>query len=584
MNDAPRPNIAGLTWRFLKRARPHTGRILLTLLVVVLACGAKAMQTWLIKPVIDELPLGGRGRWNLPLIAALAIGCSAAMFLFGFLRDYLTNTLTSRLIADLRNDIVRHLSYLPLRFFHNRKAGDLISRVSNDVTVAESAANFYFDHAIVHPIMMLWAAGIIFYANWKLALGAIVFFPLYIVPLIILGRRMRRARKRSLEHLGDMTGTMVQTFGGIKVVKAFNMESAQVAEFENHNAGYFEKLCAAVRRKALSENLAHLFVGVAIAVMLVGGGFLLAKNMMTPGDMAIFGVGIAMITTAVRELSKSYNRLLDASAGCERVFELLDQKRETEHEIGDELDGLGRGVEFDRVTFAYDTEPVLRDVSLRVVPGEVVALVGPTGSGKTTLTDLLCRFYDPTGGSIFIDGRDLRTLKRSSLLKRVAVVAQEPFLFNTTIAENIGYGKPGATAAEVQAAAAIADIHDFIAGLEHGYDQVVGERGAKLSGGQRQRIAIARAVLKDPDILILDEATSSLDAESEKSVQNALDRLIGGGKKRITFVIAHRLSTVRNADRIVVLKDGRVAEMGTHAELVELDGVYAGLYRTQFAA
>ncbi len=653
--EAPPPearaNVWALTWRFLKRGRPYAGRIFITIIVIFIASGAKTLQTWLIKPVIDglrddkqepeqraeqlrarlkltepqtvqvrelyaaegkageDLDKGGREKiravltdeqrvefeklapkpieWkeHLGLIAAVAIGLSVLMFLFGYLRDALTNWLTSRVIADLRNDIVRHLSYLPLRFFHDRKSGDLISRVSNDVTLTEAAANFYFDDAIVHPVMIIWAVGIIFTANPTLAVAALVFFPFYVLPLAWIGRKMRRARKRSMEHLGDMTGTMVQTFGGIKVVKAFNMEPAQNAEFRGHNESYFQKLMAAIRRKALSENLAHLFIGIAIAVMLVGGGFLLARKVMSPGDMAIFGIGIAIINTSIRELSKSYNRLLDASTGCERVFELLDQKKETEHDDGAELAELGRGVDFERVTFAYDTEPVLRDVSLRVVPGEVVALVGPTGSGKTTLCDLLCRFYDPTGGSIFIDGRDLRTLKRSSLLKHVAVVAQDTFLFNTTIAENILYGKPGASQDEIENAAKIANIHDFIITLQNGYLNVVGERGAKLSGGQRQRLAIARAVLKNPDILILDEATSALDAESEKLVQDAIDKLIhSSAKKRITFVIAHRLSTVRDADRIVVLKEGRIVEMGTHDELVERNGVYAGLYRTQFAA
>jgi subfamily B ATP-binding cassette protein MsbA len=392
---------------------------------------------------------------------------------------------------------------------------------------------------------------------------------------------MRKARKKSLEHMGDMTGTMIQTFGGIKVVKAFNMEAAQAAEFRRHNENFFRKLMAALRRKALGENISQLFMGLAAAVLLVGGYKLLAERAMTAGDMAVFGLAIAVINSSVRELSKSYNRLLEASAGCERFFELLDQPRDTEHEAGEELPADGKGVEYRGVTFAYDGTPVLRDVSLRAAPGEMVAVVGRTGAGKTTLLDLLCRFYDPQAGEIVVHGVDLRKVKRSSLLARLAVVTQEPFLFNTSIGENIRYGRRDASPAEVEAAAKAAHIHDFVAGLEKGYDTPVGERGAKLSGGQRQRVTIARAILRNPSILILDEATSALDAESEQAVQAALDNLIHSGR-RITFVIAHRLSTVKRADRIVVLDAGGVAEEGTHDELLARNGVYASLYRTQF--
>jgi subfamily B ATP-binding cassette protein MsbA len=649
-------NIWAVTWRFLRRGRPYLPRILLTILIVLIASGAKTVQGFLVKPVIDlaakpsegalppdrqaerlrealrltdeqaaevrailerqdgdlrsvldegqkrayeEHRSGGRradgkggvvsawvrdlfkpSRWNLGLIAALAIGLSGVMFVFGYLRDYMTNWLTNRVVADLRDDVAEHLAYLPLRYHYDRRSGDLVSRTTNDVNVSESATNFYFDDAIVHPIMITWAMGAAFYTNWKLALGALVLFPFYALVLARLGRKMRRARKKSLEHLGDMTGTMIQTFGGIKVVKAFNTEAAQVEEFRAHNESFFRKLMTSIRRKALGENISQLFMGLAIAVLLVGGYALLEKRAMTPGDMAFFGLAIAMINSSVRELSKSYNRLVEASTGCERVFEILDQPRETEHESGEELPRV-EGLEFRDVSFAYDGTWVLQGVSFSARPGQVIAVVGRSGAGKTTLVDLLCRFYDPQKGHVAVNGRDLRRVRRSSLLSRVAVVTQETFLFNTTIAENIRYGRKGASAPEVEAAAKAAHIHDFIAGLEAGYDTRVGERGAKLSGGQRQRIAIARAVLRDPDLLILDEATSALDSESEQAVQAALQNLIRADH-RITFVIAHRLSTVRNADRILVLDEGRLVEEGTHEALLARGGVYAALHRTQF--
>jgi ABC-type multidrug transport system fused ATPase/permease subunit len=380
-----------------------------------------------------------------------------------------------------------------------------------------------------------------------------------------------------------MTGTMIQTFSGIKVVKAFNMESAQADEFTVHNENYFKRFMRAIARKATSENTSQIFVGILVTVLLVGGFDMLKKGTMTAGQMATLGMAVAIIYGGVRELAKSYNRLLEASAGCERVFELLDQPRETEHETGTDLPAEGNGVEYRNVSFSYTDTPVLRNISFQARPGEIVAVVGKTGSGKTTLLDLLCRFYDPKEGSIVVNGVDLKGVKRSSLLSRIAVVTQDPFLFNTTIAENIRYAKRDATDEQVVAAAKAAHIHDFIETMPQKYATPAGERGTKLSGGQRQRVTIARAILRDPSILILDEATSSLDAESEKAVQAALNTLIHSAK-RITFVIAHRLSTIRNADRILVLDEGRVVQDGKHGELVDQPGIYSGLYATQFSA
>ncbi len=594
-------NIWGITWRFLRRGRPYLPRIVLAILVVVVASGAKTIQAWIVTPVIDnhirpEAAKSAEAReegsvkgwlrrvarpadWDLRFVATIAIVLSVTMFAFGYLRDYLTNWLTNRVVADLRNDTAEHLAYLPLRFHYDRKSGDLISRTTNDVTVASSATNFYFDDVIVHPIMIAWALAAAFWTNWKLALGALVFFPVYVFVLGRLGRRMRKARKRSLEHLGDMTQTMIQTFGGIKVVKAFNTEADQVREFRRHNENYFRRLMSALRRKALGENMNQLFMGLAMAVVLVVGGVLLQADRLTAGQLAFFGLAIAMINSSVRELSKSYNRLVEASTGCERVFELMDQPRETEHDGGEDLARVG-SVELRGVSFAYDGVPVLRDVSLSARPGEVIAVVGRSGAGKTTLVDLVCRFYDPQAGGVFVGGADLRKVRRASLLSRAAVVTQETFLFNATVGENIRYGRRSAAPAEVEAAARAAYIHDFIAALEKGYETPVGERGAKLSGGQRQRIAIARAILRDPDLLILDEATSALDAESEQAVQKALENLLRS-EHRITFVIAHRLSTIRNADRILVLDEGRVVEEGKHEDLLARGGIYAQLYRSQ---
>jgi subfamily B ATP-binding cassette protein MsbA len=608
---APQANIWKLTWRFLGMGRPYALRIGLTIGVCLIASAAKAGQAFILKPVIDTAkkavekpkecptcgaleaveapPPGGSvwqrvkdvKSWDVRMIAVVAIVTSVLMFVFGWLKDFLTNWLTNRIVADLRNKVAEHLPFLPLRYHYDRKSGDLVSRVTNDVALTENVSNFYFDDMIVQPIMILGALVLIVLTNWQLAAVAVVFFGIYALLLGRVGRAMRKARKRSLESLGDMTGTMLQTFGGIKVVKAFNMEGAQAAEFRAHNDSFFKNFMKVIRRKALGENLSQLLAGLMVAGLLVFGFQMLSQGRMTAGEMAVLGMAVAIINSSVKETSKSYNRLVDSSAACERVFELLDQPRETEHDDGAALPAGPGGVEYRDVTFGYDGAPVLRNVSFRASPGEVVALVGRTGAGKTTLLDLLCRFYDPREGQVVVNGVDLRGVRRSSLLSHIAVVTQDPFLFNTTIGENIRHGRPGASTEDVVAAAKAAYIHDFIAGLPKGYDTVVGDRGAKLSGGQRQRITLARAILRNPAILILDEATSALDAESEKAVQAALDHLMRA-KGRITFVIAHRLSTVKNADRILVVDDGRIAEQGSHDSLVGRGGVYASLYATQF--
>jgi subfamily B ATP-binding cassette protein MsbA len=606
MTEAALPARPPRTWalvaRFFAFGKPYAGRILLTILVCLVASGAKALQAFIAKPLIEnarnvgEPPkeevkkdggswirnLRDTSTWNVTFMASLAVGTSVLMFAFGWLRDVMTTWLRARVVADLRNRVAEHLAHVPLRYHYDRRSGDLVSRATNDVAAVEPAAHFLFGDMIEQPVMIVCALGLIFYSNWVLALVAGTFFLLYGLLLARMARAMRKARKSSMEHLGDMTGSMLQTFGGIKVVKAFNMEAAQAEEVRQHNENYFRKFMSAVRRKAFSENLAQIFVGISVAVLLVGGFQLLSKGIMTTGDMAAMGLAVAMINSSVKEASKSYNRLIEASASCERIFELLDQPRETEHEGGKPIPAEGPGVEYRGVTFAYDGSPVLRDVSFKAVPGDVVAVVGRTGAGKTTLLDLLCRFYDPQEGAVLVNGVDLKEASRRSLLSRIAVVTQEAFLFNTSVGENIRYGKRDAALAEVEAAAKAAYIHDFIAGLPKGYDTPVGERGAKVSGGQRQRLTIARAILRNPSILILDEATSALDAESEKAVQAALDNLIRSDT-RITFVIAHRLSTIKNAKRILVLDAGKVVEEGPHEALLAREGVYAQLYRSQFS-
>ena len=593
-----------LIGRLFLRAKRHAWWTLLTMACMAVYSAIFSGRMYILKPLFDNVLLeqaidearsakeATGQRWDKLLeILYFVAALTPFLVLFDYLQEYLFRLTTMKIIVDFRNQIMAHLVRLSMRFFGSRQTGDLISRLSNDVNVTQAALEFLFGDIVLQTFMLIGALGVAVYMSWQLSLIVFVGFPLFIWPLVVLGKRIRKSRRHSLQKLGDLTQSMHQMFSGIRIVKSFEMEAEEVKAFEERNDDFFRQSMKVARTKALAASVMQLLEAFIMLAIFVVGGFYVVKarpdHGISTGDFITFMVACISMNRPLKVLGKAYGSLQEAIAACERVFELMDTPPEIE-DAPDAVDlpRIERGVRFEKVSFAYETEPVLRDIDLEARPGQIVALVGPSGGGKSTLCDLLCRFYDPQAGAIALDDTDLRRIRRKSLLSHIAVVSQETFLFHSTVAENIRYGKRDATDEEVAEAARAANIHDFVASLPEGYRTVVGERGARLSGGQRQRIAIARAILKDPALLLLDEATSALDTENERLVQEALNRLMIAPTRsrqgRITFVIAHRLSTVQRADRIVVLDAGRIVERGTHDELLGLGGLYERLYRLQF--
>ncbi|MCK4271196.1 ABC transporter ATP-binding protein [bacterium] len=502
--------------------------------------------------------------------------------LFFYLQAYFMAFLKQGIVKDVRDALFRHLQSLSLHYFHGRRTGQLISRVTNDTVALQDTINVSFSTLIRDPLLILVYLTIVILINWKLTLVVLAVLPFSLLVISKIGRKLRKYSVRSLEKIGNITSILQETFSGIRVVKAFGMEKVEISKFTSETGRYFRTMLKMVRVRTLAGPV-NEFLGTAAGVVVLwyGGRQVLRGEMMAPEDFMTYVFAIFLLMQPIKSLAKVHNQIQQGLAAAQRIFAVLDTvPRIQESSAAVDVMDFRDSIRFRDVVFQYDTGGrVLDHIDVEIHQGEIVALVGASGVGKSTLADLLPRFYDPQEGAVELDGVDLRHITISSLRGLLGIVTQETILFNDTIFNNIAYGSERVTRKLVEEAARAANADEFILGLSEGYETFIGDRGAKLSGGQRQRIAIARALLKDPKILILDEATSALDSESEISVQQALERLM---KDRTTLVIAHRLSTVQNADRIVVLEKGTVVQEGSHEDLIRQEGVYKKLYKLQF--
>ncbi len=611
----------------LSFAKPYRKYLALTIISMIIYTSASGIQISLIKPMVDKLLIGNINKIDsLPKIdidpevqshkspspvkqfksqalhkfsfigkiqrratsSFTSIGVTMAIFaplifLSFYFQQYYRNYVMWSVVVDIRNKVCDHILPQSLSFFENRKSGDLLSRLTNDIAVTQSGLTVFFDDVLLQPLKLICGLTLAFYFSWKLSLLTLFAFPVIFIPVLIMGKKIKKHGKGSLRHLADLTDALREMFVGIRIVKAFKMEAEESREIHEISDRFFMKRMKMVKTKAANTSISEFVYTLGLALMIILGGYVIMSKKITPGELGGFITAMGfMVITTLKKMAKGFASLQESLAGVNRVFELFTiEPTIKDHPEAVTLKNIREGISFNDVSFSYDNskEFILKDINLTINKGEVVAIVGKSGAGKSTLINLIPRFYDPVKGSVEVDGIDIRKIKHESLLAHIAIVSQQTFLFNRSLRENILYGRKDASPEEIYAAAKSANIHEFIINLPKGYDTVVGELGVKLSGGQRQRIAIARAILKNASILLLDEATSSLDYESEKLVQDALNNLIAG---KTTIIVAHRLSTILHCDRIIVMKNGSVVETGSHESLMSEEGEYKRVYQLHF--
>ena len=566
--------------RLMIYIRPYKLRLIAALICMVLAAGANLVVPWIIKDVIDKV----FSNKDMVMLNIITVGILITFFLRGiffYSQTYLMSYIGQRVIIDIREAVYRQLQRLSLSYFDKRQTGTIMSTVTNDVAALQSALVDSLVEMVTEAMILVGSLASMFFLHWKLTILTLLTMPLVLQAINIFGRKLRNAGRILQERTADITAVLQETIAGIRVVRSFAREEYEIDRFGQQNYKNFRAQMKTSQLMAALTPVIEVLAAIGVVFIIWYGGMEVIDGTITSGALIAFLIYVVNLANPVKRLSRVYGNIQRALAAADRVFEVIDTEPDIQ-EMPDaiELPVVQGYVTFEQVTFAYTPgQPALQNLTLTVKPGEMVAIVGPSGAGKTTIANLLPRFYETSEGRILIDGHDIRTVTLKSLREQIGIVPQETILFNGTIYENILYGRLNATEEDVMAAAKAANAHEFIVKLTGQYQEQIGERGAKLSGGQRQRIAIARAILKNPRILILDEATSALDTESEKLVQQALDKLMVG---RTSFVIAHRLSTVQRADTIVVLDKGRIIEQGTHGELLAKGGLYHKLHQVQF--
>ena len=558
---------------------PYTAQMVIAVIFMAIAGGMTAVIAALMQPVLDDVLYSGKESLIIPVSLGLAL-TFGVRGISTYIHTVMMSKIGHSIVADIQNHLFSNFMRLDMSFFHTNESGSLLSHVVNDVAVMRSAITNTLTGLGKSLFTLIFLIGLMFYRDWKLTLAAFIVFPLLSLFVIYLGKKLRELSKNIQSEMGGLSSLLSQTFQGIRLVKSYRMEKHEIAKTKKAIHAVRDLNVKSAQVSSLSTPVNEVIVGMIFAAIIIYGGYEVIAGRSSPGQLASFIAAFTLAYEPMKKLAKLNNALQVGLGASERVFNMIDQIGMIKNKEGAiDLQTRDPVITFEGVSFSYENAEIkaLSGISFTASPDKVTALVGPSGGGKSTIINMIPRFYDAVGGAIKIDDVDIRDMTLESLRGHIALVSQDITIFNDSVYDNILYGQPNATKEEVIEAAKAAAAHDFIEGLEQGYDTVVGESGIKLSGGQKQRISIARAILRDAPILLLDEATSALDNESEKIVQDALKRLQKG---RTTIVIAHRLTTVQEADQIIVLDRGCIAEQGTHSDLMKKGGVYADMYNT----